>query len=72
MLVCREKARISTLGEPMYIEADLSRPLHLPKLDGRSITHVVYAVFAPSPGQQWDAVSDHPSRNPTILKAILQ
>jgi nucleoside-diphosphate-sugar epimerase len=41
-----------------YLEADLTRPLDLPELDGRSITHAVYAVFASSAGQKWDAVSD--------------
>lgn len=41
-----------------YVEADLTQPLRLPELDGASITHIVYAVFASSPGQKWDAVSD--------------
>ena len=41
-----------------YVQADLTRPLDLAGLDGRSITHIVYAVFASAPGQKWDSVSD--------------
>lgn len=41
-----------------YLEADLTQPLELAELDGGPVTHIVYAVFASSPGQKWDAVSD--------------
>jgi nucleoside-diphosphate-sugar epimerase len=40
------------------VEADPTTPFRLPGIDPRSVTHIVYAVFAARPGEKWDAVSD--------------
>ena len=41
-----------------YVEADTNAPFDLPGIDPERISHIVYCVYAASPGQSWESVSD--------------